>query len=95
MTQLTQNKFAPRLLTTREAAERLRVSHDTITRMIKRGELPAIRISQRIVRIPVPALVRLESGTPTLRRSVVRRRVTQGVQFGAGEGEPTLANVAR
>lgn len=77
-----------RLLTPKEAADRLRVSHDTITRMIDRGELPAIRLSQRIVRIPVPAVLRLESGASAVRRSVVRRRVAQGVEFGAAEVEP-------
>jgi len=77
-----------------EAAARLRVSHDTITRMIDRGELPAIRLSHRIVRIPAPAVVRLESGAPVVRRSVVRRRVTKGVEFGAGESEPARKAVA-
>ncbi|CAN5787385.1 hypothetical protein BH24CHL6_BH24CHL6_08230 [soil metagenome] len=84
-----------RLLTPKEAADRLRVSHDTISRMIKRGELPAIRLSQRIVRIPVPAVERLESGASAARRSVVRRRVAQGVEFGADEVEPAGEAVAR
>jgi excisionase family DNA binding protein len=74
----------PRWYTPREAAERLRVSHDTITRMIGRGELPAIRLSARIVRIPAPALHRLESG-PVVRRRTVRRRVSEGLDFGVGE----------
>ncbi|MBA4170989.1 MAG: hypothetical protein H0X68_11365 [Chloroflexi bacterium] len=73
----------------------MRVSHDTITRMINRGELPAIRLSQRIVRIPVPAVVRLESGVSVARRSVVRRRVAQGVEFAADEVEPAREAVAR
>lgn len=85
----------PRFLTPREAADRLRVSHDTITRMIDRGELPAIRLSRRIVRIPAPAVARLESDSPVVRRSVVRRRVTKGVDFGAGEVESVHETVAR
>ncbi len=84
-----------RLLTPQEAALRLRVSHDTILRMIDRDELPAIRFSQRIVRIPVPAVERLESGRQVDRRTVVRRRVAQGVEFGAAEAKPTREAVAR
>jgi excisionase family DNA binding protein len=77
-----------RWYTIKEAAERLRVSHDTITRMIARDELPAIRVSERLVRIPAPALVRYETGTPVIRRPVVRRRVSEGVIFGAAERIP-------
>jgi len=44
----------PRWYTIKEVAERLRVSHDTVARMIAREELPAIRVSDRIVRIPAP-----------------------------------------
>jgi excisionase family DNA binding protein len=84
-----------RLLTPKEAADRLRVSHDTITRMINSGELPAIRLSQRIARIPVAAVVRLESGVPATRRAVVRRRVAKGVEFGAAEVEPAHEAAAR
>lgn len=69
----------------KEAAERLGVSHDTVSRLVERGELPAIRVSKRIVRIPVPAFDFYASGrTPTPRR-VVRRKVDEPVPFGAGE----------
>ena len=85
----------PRWYTIKEAAERLRVSHDTISRMIARDELPAIRVSERIVRIPAPALARFESGAPLERWSVVRRRVRTGVAFGAGEKVPVLDAVER
>jgi excisionase family DNA binding protein len=84
-----------RLLTPQEAALRLRVSHDTILRMIDRDELPAVRFSQRIIRIPVPAVERLESGRQVDRRAVVRRRVAQGVEFGAAEVKSTGKAVAR
>jgi excisionase family DNA binding protein len=88
-------RMEQRLLTPQEAALRLRVSHDTISRMIERGELPAIRLSQRIVRIPVPAVQRLEAGESVVRRRVVRRRVAHGVEFGAGEAKPAPEAVAR
>jgi excisionase family DNA binding protein len=77
-----------RYFTIREAAERLEISHDTVSRLIERGELPAIRISERLYRIPAPALERYESGAPATVRRVVRKRVAEGVQFGAGEQEP-------
>lgn len=88
-------ELEPRWYTPKEAAQRLRVSHDTITRMIARDELPAIRLSERIVRIPAPALHRLESGAPIVRRRAVRRRVSKGVDFGVGETTPTRETIVR
>ena len=79
----------------KEVADRLRVSHDTVARMIARGDLPAIRVSDRIVRIPSPALQRLESGIPIERRGVVRRRVESGIEIGAGKDIPRPATAAR
>lgn len=38
-------------LTVKEVAERLRVSHDAITRLINRGRLPASRLSGKTLRI--------------------------------------------
>lgn len=84
-----------RWYTIKEVAERLRVSHDTVARMIERDELPAIRVSARVVRIPAPALHRIERGTPTVRRGVVRRRVAEGVALGAGESVPAREAVTR
>lgn len=82
--------MADRWYSIKEVAERLRVSHDTVGRMVERGELPAIRVSERIVRIPAPALERYETGTPVAARRVVRRRVGRGVEFGAAEGTADL-----
>jgi excisionase family DNA binding protein len=79
-----------RYYTIKEAAERLRVSHDTISRLISSGELPAIRVSQRLYRIPTPALERYEAGVTVVRRRVIRRRVAEGVEFGAVERERDL-----
>ncbi|WP_201518866.1 helix-turn-helix domain-containing protein [Gulosibacter hominis] len=47
-----------------EAAELLGVSVRTIERMINRGELPARKITSRIVRIPASALKNPELGKP-------------------------------
>jgi excisionase family DNA binding protein len=60
-----------------EAAERLGVSHDTVSRLVDRGELPAIRVSKRIVRIPVPAFEFYVSGRGPKHRRVVRRKVSE------------------
>ena len=77
----------------KEAAERLGVSHDTVSRLVDRGELPAIRVSKRIVRIPVPAFDFYASGRTPTRRRVVRRPVAKGVEFGVGERSPDLERV--
>jgi excisionase family DNA binding protein len=69
----------------KEVADRLGVSHDTVSRLVERGDLPAIRVSKRLVRIPVPAFEMYASGRAVTPRRVVRRRVSEGVTFGAGE----------
>ena len=61
--------MAARFLTPAEAAEELRVSPDTILRLISSGELAALRVSLRIIRIPVPAFEAFRAGRkPMLRR---------------------------
>ncbi|MBA3877080.1 MAG: hypothetical protein C0498_09125 [Anaerolinea sp.] len=77
--------MAERWYSIKEAAERLGVSHDTVSRLVERGELPAIRVSKRIVRIPVPAFEVYASGRKIPMPRVVRRRVADGVEFGKGE----------
>lgn len=79
-----------RYYTIAEAADRLSVSHDTISRLIARGALPAIRVSERLYRIPVTTLERYERGAGVTTRRVVRRRVDRGVDFGTGETIPDL-----
>lgn len=81
----------PRWYTIKEVAERLRVSHDTVARMIDRGELPAIRVSANLVRVPAPALHRIERGAAIVRRGVARRRVARGVPLGTGDLTPESA----
>jgi excisionase family DNA binding protein len=69
----------------KEAAERLGVSHDTVSRLVDRGELPAIRVSKRIVRIPVPAFEVYASGRAPVRRRVVRREVPEARPIASDE----------
>lgn len=85
--------MAERWYRIKEAADRLGVSHDTVSRLVERGELPAIRVSKRIVRIPVPAFEFYAAGRPPTRRRVVRRRVEEGIQFGSGERSGHLETV--
>ena len=77
--------MAERWYSIKEAAEQLGVSHDTVSRLVERGELPAIHVSKRIVRIPVPAFDVYASGRKVSTLRVIRRRVADGVQFGADE----------
>lgn len=77
--------MAGRWYSIKEAAEVLDVSHDTVSRLIERGDLPAVRVSERIIRIPVPALDVYASGRKASPRRVVRRHVTEGVTLGAEE----------
>ena len=76
-----------------EAAELLGVSHDTVSRLIERGELPAIRVSKRIVRIPVPAFDVYASGRTPKRRRVLRRQVAELPAIAPGERVGDLESV--
>lgn len=74
-----------RYITPAEAADTLRVSSDTVHRLIASGELPALRVSARIVRIPVPAFEAFQAGRATARRRVVRRSRSSEVVLGTTE----------
>ena len=74
-----------RHLTPAEAAAELRVSTDTVLRLIASGDLAALRVSPRVVRIPAPAFAVFLSGRTPTRRTVVRRRRPTDVTFGQGE----------
>jgi DNA binding domain, excisionase family len=74
-----------RYLTPAEAATELRVSSDTVLRLIKSGDLPALRVSSRIFRIPRPAFVAFQAGHRPARRAVVRRKRPTEVRLGGGE----------
>ena len=49
------------VLTCAEVAERLRISQKTVYRLVRRGELPALRFG-RAIRIPVAGLEHLITG---------------------------------
>jgi excisionase family DNA binding protein len=89
--QVTQ--VAQRWYSIKEVAQELGVSHDTVSRLVARGDLPAIRVSERLVRIPVPAFELYASGRRPPARRVVRRRVVAGVALGADEDVALGADV--
>jgi excisionase family DNA binding protein len=72
-------------MTPAEAAEQLRMSTDTVLRLIAAGTLPAIRVSPRLIRIPTPAFEAYQAGRTPQRRRVVTRPVTSEPKLGAGE----------
>jgi excisionase family DNA binding protein len=73
--------------TPKEVAEMLRISDDAVLDLIARNELPALRVSARIIRIPTAGFdAWREGGRPVRRR--VRIAETAGVsRHRIGEGE--------
>ena len=74
-----------RFLTPAEAADELRVSTDTVLRLIESGELAALRVSARVIRIPRPAFEVFQSGRAPGRRRIVTRRDSGEPRLGATE----------
>ena len=83
--------------TPKEVAEMLRISDDAVLDLIHRDEIPALRVSARIVRIPVAGFDAWREG-----RKPVRRRVRisgasgpKDIKIGEGEQLPERANALR
>jgi excisionase family DNA binding protein len=79
--------------TPKEVAEMLRISDDAVLDLIHRNEIPALRLSARIIRIPVAGFDAWREG-----RRPVRRRVriaeasgAQSPKIGDGERLPERA----
>lgn len=87
-----------RYYTPKEVAEILRVSDDAVLDMIRRGDLPALRVSPRLLRIPVAGFDLWRQGWRPKRRQVVIRPASDDAEAGAGigtdepvpEGAPSL-----
>lgn len=84
----------PLYYTPKEVAALLKVSDDTVLDLIDRGDLPALRISPRIIRIPIVAFDLWREGLrPRRRRVTIRedREQTEPSEIGAGEELPEHA----
>ena len=81
-----------RFYTPAEAAAILKVSSTTVMNRIHAGELPAVRVSERIYRIPIPAFERFVAGTPPPEFVVEQRDVDQ--LSGIGDRIPDLSGKA-
>lgn len=71
-----------RFYTPQEVARLLGVSPTTVMSRIHDGALPAVRVSERIYRVPVPAFERFVSTTATPELEVRYRRVSRVRKLG-------------
>ena len=74
--------------TPKEVAEILAISDDAVLELVKRGSLPALRVSPRIRRIPIAAFELWREGFAPRRRSVVVAPARRDVVVGADERVP-------
>jgi excisionase family DNA binding protein len=72
-----------------EAAQMLGISAATVMTRIRDGELPAVRVSRRLYRIPVPAFDRLVSNQPGGTFEITYRRVNRVKKLGETIATPT------
>ena len=81
----------PRLYyTPKEVAETLGISDDAVLDLINRGDLPGLRVSPRITRIPIAAFDRWREGYRPKRRRVVVRPAQRDMVVGEGEALPSV-----
>jgi excisionase family DNA binding protein len=73
--------------TPKEVAEMLRISDDAVLDLIHRNELPALRVSARIIRIPAAAFDSWREGRQPVRRRVRISEASDPKDFNIGEGE--------
>lgn len=81
--------------TPREVAEILRVSDDAVLDMIHRDELPALRVSPRIFRIPIAGFDAWRAGRRPVRRRVEIRQASRRTALAADEAIPDAAQPLR
>ena len=79
--------------TPREVADILAISDDAVLDLINRDELPALRVSTRITRIPIAAFDLWREGYRPRRRLAVVRQARRSVDVGAGEELPSARAV--
>jgi excisionase family DNA binding protein len=81
--------------TPREVAEILRISDDAVLDLVHRDELPALRVSPRIIRIPVAGFNAWQEGRWPRRRRVVIGPASKPITVGDGESLPEGAQALR
>jgi excisionase family DNA binding protein len=75
-------------LTPADVASELDISSATVIRMIHRGEMPAIHVSERIYRIPAASFEMYKAGTLRTVAPAPLRSVGQQPRLGEGESVP-------
>ncbi len=78
----------PLYYTPKEVAALLKISDDTVLHLIDRGELPALRISQRVIRVPIAAFDLWREGYAPKRRRVTISDESAASAIGADEEMP-------
>lgn len=78
-----------RFYSPQEVAQLLGVSPTTVMTRIRDGGLPAVRVSERIYRIPIPAFERFVSTAPAPEFEIALRRVARVKKLGEPIGAPT------
>lgn len=82
-----------RYYTPKEVAAMLIMSKDAVVDSVNRGEIPGVRVSPRIIRIPVAGLELHLAGSRPVRRNVTIRPVMGAPDFGAGESLPDTVSL--
>lgn len=77
-----------------EVGAMLEISTSTVLRLIHDGRLGALRVSERIYRVPVPAFERFQAGAAVPEIRVRQRRVASIAPLGAGERRPRTRRLA-
>jgi len=75
-------------LTPADVAAELSISSATVIRMIHKGELPAIHVSERIYRVPAASFEMYKAGTLRTVTPAPLRTVKRLPALGAGEALP-------
>ncbi len=81
-------------LTPAEVATELDVSSATVLRLIHRGDLPAIVVSERIYRIPSASFELFKAGTLLAPTPAPLRNVEEQPRLGEGEALPEASRPA-
>jgi excisionase family DNA binding protein len=83
--------------TPKEVAEILRISDDAVLDLIHRDEIPALRVSARIIRVPAAGFDAWREGRKPIRRRVRISEVSgpERVKVGEDEQLPERAHALR